>query len=61
VRFVTFRGSSLSCCFADMAFSLPEFWGKNTHYIDSFALRSLRSIVSRMSSCFLVRVTTREI
>ena len=39
----------------------PEFWGKNTHYIDSFALRSLRSIVFRMSSCFLVRVTTREI
>jgi len=42
-------------------FPVPEFWGKNTHYIDSFALRSLRSIVSRMSSCFLVRVTTREI
>jgi len=39
----------------------PEFRGKNTHYIDSFALRSLRSIVFRMSSCFLVRVTTREI
>ena len=45
----------------EVATPLPEFRAKNTHYIDSFALRSLRSIVFRMSSCFLVRVTTREI
>ena len=48
-------------CPAHTEFLIPEFRAKNTHYICSFVLRRLRSIVFRMSSCFLVRATTREI
>ena len=39
----------------------PEFRVKFTHYVASLFLRSFGSIALRISSCFLVTVTTRAI
>jgi len=47
---------------AGQAFYFPEFQSKSTHYMIFLASRnSLRSMVLRMVSCFLLSVTTREI